>query len=282
MEIKISQQKRGIVSTISIVLMLVALLYLSSAVAHYSAMVRQANSGLADIASAGESSDAASLGVRRIAYGFGMRVSVSGNTTTFSQNLTALPAYRQAIAGWGSFISSYGGGKAEINESESSLPAYYVYSQNGSVLLVAVHNRSRDEFAATPAGASVSSYLVNATVLGIPSINITQASSIYPCSGPDALNFTVAAYDLLSRTGAQETVCVNRSADTRIAIDVGGAAANARASGGNLTFGYVPGRYVYLTVIAELGTAASEAELGRAAVRAQSGNVEKEERVLLG
>ncbi len=269
--------KKGVVTAVSIALMLVALLYLVSSIANYSRMVGQANSGLAQITGAEEQFDAAAQGARVLSKTYGTRVSMAGNRVNFTQDLSSVGYYRQGMEGWGRFLSQHGG----ANLSTEGLPPVYVDPQNFSVR----HNGT-NLVSFEPGNFTVNEYNVTVLAFGVPGLDDSELNQTWspPCL-PDALLLDV----VVSGFGAPVVLpptCVNASVENVVIVySSGSRAAVIRVSNRSLYFEYVPlapGGNVYLTVAAELNSTPSDAELGRFIVHAGSGAVQKDGRVLLG
>jgi hypothetical protein len=284
--IAMDENKRGIATAISVALLLVALLFLASAVAHYSSMVGAAGTYVAQAEGAQDAFDSAAWGAKKISNAYGMRASINGSTLNVSQDLSALDEYTQAMQGWSNFLQAYGSA-AQMNSSDDAILSVYAGEQN----LSAKHaGGGQTQFCVNPGNGTVNNYTVILTVLGDPFVNDTGANWVsrsLPC-GPGEMGLSLRAEYLSDGTFDQESGCVDAASGGELTVDSGNEIASLVAGSGGcggpggIDLLYEPGRNLYLTVVAELNSTPSDAELGRSIVIAQSGSAEKDGRVLLG
>ncbi|MFA6214623.1 MAG: hypothetical protein WC717_05090, partial [Candidatus Micrarchaeia archaeon] len=167
---------RGISTSISVVLLMVALLFLVSSIAHYSNMVRDSSSILSQASNVQEQFDSAAYGARRLAGEYGMEVSLNGSNATAGQDLVALETYRQSIVWWAKFLNfTYRGNATSLDAGSALLEARF-QPQNASARIggQGCAEFQRCAFFA-PGTAEIAQYNLTVKVAGSPIyINATQ------------------------------------------------------------------------------------------------------------
>src|SRR3989344_4939673 len=273
--------KRGIFTSITVVLLAAVLLYLVSSIALFANSMDEVNSALVRTEAAGAQADSAASAIRRLETSAAVGVSFGGNNVTFGQNLSNLAKYRQGPAGLADFLADYGAVQnVSVNASEASMPRIYLHPQN----ITLVHSAGKVELVPQNSSASAGSIMGFDVLLlaGIPTprLHWDQITEAQPES-PNALRFhfglqgtngTVSDSRVLDRRFAS-TLRLLDSANQTIAVV-------QSAPPAALGFASPPAaNNLYLTVILQLNTSPGEAELGKSIVAVDGGAVKKVARV---
>lgn len=274
--LRMKRNSRGIATSISVMLLLVALLFFVSSIAHYSSMMSEADSRIAEAHVAGSRFDYAAYGAGRIAEEYGMAATVKGDRAAFGFNLTYSGPYRYAMQGWGRFIEFYGEREVSLDASDASLPKFVVRPQG----MEAWHSQTGSEVEVDRGSAEVRHYNVTAR-LSSTNVELDDSQVVWAgsCENPGAIRLTVRAVGM---DGGYAQIpygvrCVDGSQESIVKIRAWGSelAALRIHGGGDLSYSYLAGSNAYLMIDAQLDSEPAYAVMGEGALTARSGGVEK-------
>lgn len=183
--------KKGMMFSISIFILLSALLYLAISFSNYMTSLKQSTKILSTIETAVVDSDAVEFGLKRITDHNGLNISViSSANISLSFNTTYFTHYSEQISSFSNFISSYGARNASISSSADNVSI--VIDPHNISVSSRLGNFTVLPLAGENSSGRVSSYdvFIKAAV-STPRLNWTSYSSLPP-SDPNAIRFRIA------------------------------------------------------------------------------------------
>lgn len=184
--------RRGIVFTVSTVLLASAFLYLLASISMYSDSAARGNTRIIEVEKVNMQFDTASYGMERLLTHMIANVSWEGTNVSFEENLSSAGngEYYAAVSRFGQFLEAFGLVDSSINITEARRPAMLIYPQNITV----DHFANSVRFTPVDSGGSageVESYTVLMKVgMPTPAISWGQFSEAEE-SDPDAVHFHV-------------------------------------------------------------------------------------------
>ncbi len=263
--------KKGIIFTVSTVLLATAFLYLLASISMYSDLLKDANTGMIQIEKVNMQFDTQSYGMEKLVREMISNVSWTGANISFEGNLSSAGngEYYAAVSRFGQFTEAFGLVDSSINITEARRPVLYICPQNitighlpGKVGFYPLDNNQ--------SAGEIGSYtvLIKANI-PTPGIEWGEYSEVGE-SGPDALYFhigfegtngTVSGGKYLYKYNVSEIMLVNRDNQSIVGIRLG--------SPGVLEISYSAD--IYLKTIIGLDNY-STVELGRDIITVEGGS----------
>ncbi len=182
--------KKGALMSLSMALLIIALLFLLLSIALYNNSLRAVGTELSKFERVNMQFDTAAYGVKQIVSIDAVNVTAVGNNITFQENFSNMINYPIDLSRFKSFVEAYALVNVSINISEASLPVIYIQPQ--SIIV----NHTLGRMSIIPQNtASSSGNVVGYNVLLIinqptPRLNWTNLSSISQ-SNPNAMSLHV-------------------------------------------------------------------------------------------
>ncbi|MBN2122327.1 hypothetical protein JW721_04725 [Candidatus Micrarchaeota archaeon] len=223
--------KKGIVSTVSTVLLATAFLYLLSFTSSYSDSVKDANSRIMHLEKLNMQFDTESYGMQRLVESLVSEISWEGENVSFSGNMSSAGngEYYAAVARFSQFSRAFGLVDSTIDLSEARMPILHIRPQNITVRYLPGKVGFYPQNGSGSSG-KVASYtiLIKANV-PTPGIQWGDYSETF-VEGPDAVyvhvgfegtNGTVSASKYLYKYNESEIMMLNRYNQSVVGIRIG-------------------------------------------------------------
>jgi hypothetical protein len=280
------KKNNGFASTISVVLLLIALLSLVFAISHYSNMEKESNSNLARISDVQSQYDSVYYGTRQIVEQYGTRASINSSHAIFTQQLSAYNKYWQSLDGWDNFVAQhgkYGITLTSLSLTNDELPAAIVYLQSGN--LTANHSKNQPKFSLSYPSGSIRNYSITINVSD-PSAYINATPTGFTSSNGTPVYLNVGFCCGGANTTSTNPIYLNSSLSsppyTLKIVSPDNSTSNLTVGPSLLKYDYSPGRNAYLTIDAELNPQPSYADILGAGIRSENGGIKKQGTVHLG
>ena len=224
------KMRKGILFTLSVLLLGSALLYLSATLSAYSFSLKDNSQTLNEFEKINAQFDACSYGMKSLFEKEAIRITRQENNLTFEVDITGIANqnYTRDVRRFRQFIESYGRVNITVNDVEARRPTMYVYPQKMKVDCPP----GRIEFVpqnTTEGQDAVEGYNVLIAISQpTPTVNWTQLSEVSP--GNDSLYFHIGLQGsdgalsetrYLSRNNMSELQLQNEHGHSIITIEVG-------------------------------------------------------------
>jgi hypothetical protein len=223
--------KKGIVSTVSTVLLATAFLYMLSFTSSYSDSMKDANSRIMHLEKVGMQFDTESYGMQRLVDSLVSGISWEGANVSFSGNISSAGngEYYAAVARFSQFTEAFGLVDSSINLSTARMPILYMSPQNITVRHLPGKVGFYPQNGSHSSGEIASYTILVKAEVPTPGIEWGEYSetfvegpdSVYVHVGFEGTNGTVSDSKYLYKYNESEIMLVNKYNQSVVGIRIG-------------------------------------------------------------